>query len=80
MKIENAFPLTHVYVFTSRTPLMYASLIGLKDAVFTLLQHGANPLLRDTNGHRGILSTKSYKGVLQNVFGVDLQKVVNEFY
>ena len=31
---------------------MYASLIGLKDAVSTLLQHGANPLLRDTNGHQ----------------------------
>jgi ankyrin repeat protein len=38
----------------SRTPLMYASLIGLKDTVSTLLQHGANPLLRDTNGHQGI--------------------------
>ena len=36
-----------------RTPLMYACLIGLRDAVLTLLQHGANPLLRDTNGHLG---------------------------
>lgn len=69
MKIENAFPLTHVYVFTSRTPLMYASLIGLKDAVFTLLQHGANPLLRDTNGHRGILSTKSRRCLTKCVRG-----------
>ena len=34
---------------------MYASLIGLKDAVSTLLQHGANPLLRDTNGHQGTI-------------------------
>ena len=47
--------IVNLFVYHSRTPLMYASLIGLKDAVSTLLQHGANPLLRDTNGHQGTL-------------------------
>ena len=47
--------IVNLFVYHFRTPLMYASLIGLKDAVSTLLQHGANPLLRDTNGHQGTL-------------------------
>ena len=47
------YNLLRIAVYYSRTPLMYASLIGLKDAVSTLLRHGANPLLRDTNGHQG---------------------------
>ena len=32
---------------------MYACLIGLRDAGFLLLQHGENPFIQDTNGHKG---------------------------
>lgn len=54
---------------------MYASLIGLKESVGLLLQNGANPLLRDTNGHLGTVIVKiTYDDFeIKNIFRISVE-------